>query len=138
MHSVFRTPFYYIPKISQVDEVPCQAEVRVLQKITLKFLWYRTLKSFEKIFLSGILTYSFKYQVPIPIRTPSRPLPKHRYIRKITPYIPVIGKYRTKSDTSFLNVKTSISFGVGQNDKPLDNRKFSADVSSRLDKLTTT
>ena len=25
-----------MPKISQIDEVPCQAEVRILQKITLK------------------------------------------------------------------------------------------------------
>ena len=24
-----------MPKISQIDEVPCQAEVRILQKITL-------------------------------------------------------------------------------------------------------
>ena len=27
-----------MPKISQIDEVPCQAEVRILQKITLKYL----------------------------------------------------------------------------------------------------
>ena len=39
MHSVFRTPFEdFIPKISQIDEVPCQAEVRILQKITLKIV----------------------------------------------------------------------------------------------------
>ena len=25
-----------MPKISRIDEVPCQAEVRILQKITLK------------------------------------------------------------------------------------------------------
>ena len=25
-----------MPKISQIDELPCQAEVRILQKITLK------------------------------------------------------------------------------------------------------
>ena len=25
-----------MPKISQIDEVPCQAEVRILQKITFK------------------------------------------------------------------------------------------------------
>ena len=30
-----------MPKISQIDEVPCQAEVRILQKITLKqFKWH--------------------------------------------------------------------------------------------------
>ena len=27
-----------MPKISKIDEVPCQAEVRILQKITLKNL----------------------------------------------------------------------------------------------------
>ena len=27
-----------MPKISQIDEVPCQAEVRILQKITLNLL----------------------------------------------------------------------------------------------------
>ena len=27
-----------MPKISQIDGVPCQAEVRILQKITLKVL----------------------------------------------------------------------------------------------------
>ena len=27
-----------MPKISQIDEVPCQAEVRILQTITLKDL----------------------------------------------------------------------------------------------------
>ena len=26
-----------MPKMSQIDEVPCQAEVRILQKITLNF-----------------------------------------------------------------------------------------------------
>ena len=26
-----------MPKISQIDEVPCQAEVRILQKITLNY-----------------------------------------------------------------------------------------------------
>ena len=28
-----------MPKISQIDEVPCQAEVRILQTITLKMLY---------------------------------------------------------------------------------------------------
>ena len=27
-----------MPKISQIDEVPCQAEVRILQKLTLNIL----------------------------------------------------------------------------------------------------
>ena len=30
-----------MPKISQIDEVPCQAEVRILQKITLKMFKIR-------------------------------------------------------------------------------------------------
>ena len=30
-----------MPKISQIDEVPCQAEVRILQKITLKVVYDR-------------------------------------------------------------------------------------------------
>ena len=28
----------YMPKISQIDEVPCQPEVRILQKITLNHI----------------------------------------------------------------------------------------------------
>ena len=27
----------YMPKISQIDEVPCQAKVRILQKISLNY-----------------------------------------------------------------------------------------------------
>ena len=45
-----------MPKISQIDEVPCQAEVRILQKITLKssFLSLRVtlVLSFDDVVLS--------------------------------------------------------------------------------------
>ena len=33
-----------MPKISQIDEIPCQAEVRILQKITLKICTYLSLR----------------------------------------------------------------------------------------------
>ena len=33
-----------MPKISQIDGVPCQAEVRILQKITLKILGFKRTK----------------------------------------------------------------------------------------------
>ena len=36
-----------MPKISQIDEVPSQAEVRILQKITLKTLPRYDLTSFD-------------------------------------------------------------------------------------------
>ena len=37
-----------MPKISQIDEVPCQTEVRILQEITLKLL------NFLNIFIPGL------------------------------------------------------------------------------------
>ena len=37
-----------MPKISQIDEVPCQAEVRILQKITLKSLQLNRVKFSRK------------------------------------------------------------------------------------------
>ena len=32
-----------MPKVSQIDEVPCQAEVRILEKITLKAIVFLSL-----------------------------------------------------------------------------------------------
>ena len=40
-----------MPKISQIDEVACQAEVRILQKITLKY--YRLL--FIKVATTSVI-----------------------------------------------------------------------------------
>ena len=52
-----------MPKISQIDEVPCQAEVRILQKITLK----------HAVLVS---------QINIIKNHGSRRLPKSRFTRK--------------------------------------------------------
>ena len=48
-----------MPKISQIDEVPCQAEVRILQKITLNILHIGG----KLYILSGISGYLRKMSV---------------------------------------------------------------------------
>ena len=49
-----------MPKISQIDEVPCQcqAEVRILQKITLKYLLIQK---------SDTAQYTLKTEVPVEV-----------------------------------------------------------------------
>ena len=57
-----------MPKISQIDEVPCQAEVRILQKTTLKFattaltISWIVLESPLSFTLSAILTREFEWR----------------------------------------------------------------------------
>ena len=50
-----------MPKISQIDGVPCQAEVRILQKITLKedVCCQATICQLKKQFLSDPLLLGF-------------------------------------------------------------------------------
>ena len=57
-----------MPKISQIEQVPCQAEVRILQKTTLKFattaltISWIVLESPLSFTLSAILTREFEWR----------------------------------------------------------------------------
>ena len=43
-----------MPKISQIYEMPCQAKIRILQKITLKDKWNKIYKNNKKLSFENI------------------------------------------------------------------------------------
>ena len=118
-----------MPKISQIDQVTCQAEVRILQKTTLKFattaltISWIVLESPLSFTLSAILTREFEWREIFSRQNAVMQTSRMYSVAKLLSFpVPVYFYFRFLSNWNFgfsnsnmwrdVKFKLKISFGI--------------------------